>query len=191
MASFQAISSSINPDSRTAYPDLSLTGWHALFRSCQRHFLDIAQHSANVQALAALMNIRLPCQRHANPATSSAQGQSVSLIPYIRRLIATGQDSPEVLRGFFGSDWAKGIGVMHQVERRNYLFAAKSTSWTMVKQAYDITPDETCPFLIPLSGATEEEIQSAESAWSEWLAMQDWMLGPRSPDAMKLSPQAK
>lgn len=40
---------------------------------------------------------------------------------------------------------------------------------------------QTVPFLRPLQNVTEEEIQSAESNWSEWLAMQDWMLGPRSP----------
>lgn len=162
-----------------------------MFQSCHRHFLDHAQHAQSVQALAALVNIRLPYQKPTNPAASSGQGQSVSLIPYIRRLIVTGHDSPEVLRGFFGTDWAKGIGVIHKVERRNYLFAAKSTSWMKVKQAYDMTPDETCPFLRPLTKATEEEIQAAEAVWSEWLAMQDWMLGPRSPDAMKPSPQPK
>jgi hypothetical protein len=27
----------------------------------------------------------------------------------------------------------------------------------------------------------EKEIVGAETTWSEWLAMQDWMLGPRAP----------
>lgn len=103
----------------------------------------------------------------------------------------TGQDSPGVLHGFFGDDWAKGIGSIHAIERRNYLFAAKSTSWMKVKQAYDMSPDENCPFLIPLKETTEEEIQAAEATWSEWLAMQDWMLGPRSPEEMKDPPRAK
>jgi hypothetical protein len=122
---------------------------------------------------------------------NAAQAQAVSLIPYIRRLIATGHDTPGVLHGFFGDDWAKGIGALHEIERRNYLFAAKSTSWLKVKQAYDMSPEETCPFLSPLKDATEIEIQAAESTWSEWLAMQDWMLGPRSPDTMKGSPRVK
>ena len=39
------------------------------------------------------------------------------------------------------------------------------------------------PFLKPLSNVSEKEIQGAESGWSEWLAMQDWMLGPRAPVA--------
>lgn len=51
-----------------------------------------------------------------------------------------------------------------------------------VKQAYDMSPEETVPFLRPLENVSEKEIQAAESTWSEWLAMQDWMLGPRSPE---------
>lgn len=60
-----------------------------------------------------------------------------------------------------------------------------------VKQAYDMSADETCPFLSPLRDASETEIQAAEATWSEWLAMQDWMLGPRSPDKMRGSPRVK
>jgi hypothetical protein len=59
-----------------------------------------------------------------------------------------------------------------------------------VKQAYDMSPEETVPFLKPLSNALEKEIQAAESTWSEWLAMQDWMLGPRAPE-MNRSPRVK
>lgn len=40
---------------------------------------------------------------------------------------------------------------------------------------------QSVPFLRPLQGVTEVEIVTAESNWSEWLAMQDWMLGPRAP----------
>lgn len=121
------------------------------------------------------------------------QPQACSLIPYIRRLVATGHDSPGVLHGFFGDDWVGGVGSLHEIERRNYLFAAKSTSWMKVKQAYDMSPQETVPFLRPLSNVTEKEIQGAESTWSEWLAMQDWMLGPRAPETMNQnhSPRVK
>ena len=28
------------------------------------------------------------------------------------------------------------------------------------------------------------EIEVAENTWSEWLAMGDWMVGPRTPDYM-------
>jgi hypothetical protein len=198
-------------------PQFDIIEWYPQFQSCHRYFLDHAQHSGPVQALSAFINIRLPYQKNANSISSSAtssprsagpadmhlrpspfsnnnnaaQAQAVSLIPYIRRLIATGHDTPGVLHGFFGDDWAKGIGALHEIERRNYLFAAKSTSWLKVKQAYDMSPEETCPFLSPLKDATEIEIQAAESTWSEWLAMQDWMLGPRSPDTMKRSPRVK
>lgn len=188
--------SSYNPDLRHPKADLDILEWYPQFQSCHRYFLDHAQHSGPVRALAAYINIQLPYQKQPNPIASytstsrtdssgSQKDPQVSLIPYIRRLVATGHDSPGVLHGFFGDDWAKGIGSIHAIERRNYLFAAKSTSWMKVKQAYDMSPDESCPFLIPLKETTEEEIQAAEATWSEWLAMQDWMLGPRSPEEMK------
>jgi hypothetical protein len=106
----------------------------------------------------------------------------VALLPYIRRLVATGFDFPAVLHGFFGDDWAQGIGPLHEMERRNYLFAAKSDNWLTVKAAYDMDDGQTIPFLRPLQNASEKEIQGAETTWSEWLAMQDWMLGPRAPE---------
>jgi hypothetical protein len=115
----------------------------------------------------------------------------VSLIPYIRRLVATGHDTPAVLHGFFGDDWLGGVGELHEIERRNFLFAAKSTSWMKVKQSYDMSPEETVPFLRPLRDASEKEIQAAEAGWSEWLAMQDWMLGPRAPETMNRSSRMK
>jgi len=86
-----------------------------------------------------------------------------------------------VLHGFFGDQWAQGIGPLHEIERRNYLFAAKSSSWLKVKSEYDMGPHETIPFLKPLKDVTEMEIAEAETSWSEWLAMQDWMVGPRAP----------
>ena len=105
---------------------------------------------------------------------------TVSLIPYIRRLVATGHDSPGVFHGFFGDDWISGVGSLHEVERRNYLFAAKSTDWAGVKESYDISPQETIPFLLPLREVTEKELAAADQTWSEWISMQDWMLGPRA-----------
>ena len=104
-----------------------------------------------------------------------------TLIPYIRRLVATGFDFPAVLHGFFGDDWAAGIGPLHEQERRNYLFAAKSDTWLKVKMAYDMGEEQMVPFLRPLQNVAEKEIIGAETTWSEWLAMQDWMLGPRAP----------
>lgn len=105
----------------------------------------------------------------------------VTLTPYIRRLVATGFDMPGILHGFFGDDWAAGIGPLHEAERRNYLFAAKSDTWLRVKASYDMDDEQMIPFLKPLQNVVEKEIESAETSWSEWLAMQDWMLGPRAP----------
>ncbi|KAL4918859.1 hypothetical protein BDW62DRAFT_200498 [Aspergillus aurantiobrunneus] len=168
-----------------------LPDWYSRYTACLQHFLDQSQHSVPVQSLAAYINIRLPCQQLSNPvsrfATSSAsslgngQASQVSLRHYIRRLVATGNDTPPVLEAFFGGDWADGIGNICKQERMNYLFAAKSSGWASTKAAYDVLPDEHTPFLRPLQGATEEELSTAEKHWSEWLAMEDWMVGPRSP----------
>jgi hypothetical protein len=105
-----------------------------------------------------------------------------TLTPYIRRLVATGFDNDGVLHGFFGDNWEAGIRPLQETERRNYLFAAKSENWLRVKSSYDMDDDQTIPFLRPLLNVSEAEIQGAESSWSEWLAMQDWMLGPRAPE---------
>ncbi|CZR39333.1 uncharacterized protein FPRO_04230 [Fusarium proliferatum ET1] len=176
--------------------------WHPKFLSCLRYFIDHAQYSPAVQTVAACVNILLPFQkgnihpltptRNGPPSSSSSSrgsvtgtlplgSTSITLIPYIRRLIVTGFDTPAVLHGFFGDDWVLGIGRVHESERRNYMFAAKSDNWLRVKTQYDMDDGQTVPFLRPLQNVTEEEIQAAESNWSEWLAMQDWMLGPRAP----------
>lgn len=166
----------------TSHACFDIFAWYPRYQNCQRYFLDHAQHSIPVQALSAFLNIRLPFQR--NP-DSPDQVASISLIPYIRRLVATGMDFPGVLHGFFGDDWGGGIGILHDQERRNYLFAAKSGGWASVKKDYDMTPQETIPFLRPLQGPLDSEIEAAEKSWSEWLAMEDWMVGPRAPDALR------
>ncbi|KAI9733517.1 MAG: hypothetical protein M1818_007265 [Claussenomyces sp. TS43310] len=198
-------------------PSFEIFEWYPHLQSCHKYFLDHAQHSDPVQALAAFVNIILPCQKDANPVTSSTSSpahsagpspsvshprqmpnlfasntatgnaSAVSVIPYVRRLVATGFDTPAVLHGFFGDSWATGIGPLHEIERRNFLFAAKSSSWLRVKSEYDMSPNETVPFLKPLQGASEQEIAQAEAQWSDWLAMQDWMVGPRAPDAIRQS----
>ena len=119
----------------------------------------------------------------------SANYTSVSLVPYLRRLVVTGLDFPGVLHGFFGDDWAAGVGPLHEQERRNYLFAAKSGGWASVKRDYDMLPLETVPFMRPLQGPVIAEIEAAEKSWSEWLAMEDWMVGPRAPDSMERQAQ--
>ncbi|CRK21685.1 hypothetical protein BN1708_017890, partial [Verticillium longisporum] len=60
---------------------------------------------------------------------SALPNTAVSPIPFIRRLVATGFDYPAILHGFFGDDWVAGVGRLHEAERRNYLFAAKSRPW--------------------------------------------------------------
>jgi hypothetical protein len=44
--------------------------------------------------------------------------------------------------------------------------------------------DETVPFLRPLQAAGEREVEAAERSWSEWLCMEDWMVGTRAPGGM-------
>lgn len=135
-----------------------------------------------VQSVAAFINIRLPCQRAPEAGLSTQQSPPyVSLRPFVRRLIVTAQDSPVTMRAFFGDDWEAGVGCIYKQERVNYLFTAKSSGWADTKTAYDIQPDEQTPFLRPLRDPSEEEIRAAEARWSEWLAMEDWMVGARSP----------
>ncbi|KAI7931704.1 hypothetical protein M0657_000138 [Pyricularia oryzae] len=108
-----------------------------------------------------------------------------TLTPYIRRLVAMGLDSEGMLHGFFGDDWKLGVGPFHEVERRNYLFASKSANWLRVKASYDMDGGQYIPYIKPLQNATEAEIKSADNSWSEWLLMQDWMVGPRAPTDME------
>ena len=211
------------PGAQADDPTFDIFEWSPKYASCQRYFLDHAQHSGPVQALAAFVNIHLPFQRTpptissaastanaasarasvlfpgsrsgssasstsggapTNPAAPNLQfvpAPSISLFPYLRRLVVTGLDFPGVLHGFFGDDWASGVGPLHEQERRNLLFAAKSGGWAGVKREYDISPLETVPFLRPLQGVVEPELVAAEKSWSEWLALEDWMVGPRAP----------
>ncbi|PBP25226.1 hypothetical protein BUE80_DR003669 [Diplocarpon rosae] len=174
-------------------PSLEIFDWYPQYKSCTKYFLDYAQHSPPVQALGAFINIQLPFQKQPFPVMSSSNPSSprsagpempylrpshfapsvvphpysVSLVPYIRRLVVTGHDSPGVLHGFFGDDWQSGVGQLHEMERRNYMFASKAASWLTVKQAYDMSPEETVPYLSPLHDTSEKEIQMAESKWSE------------------------
>jgi len=198
------------PSPMNASGNFDIFEWHPAYQSCQRYFLDHAQHEAMVQAVAALVNICLPFQwpsnpvmnsngysphgtgpgaynlpypRHSpNPAGRGGSAAFVSLVTYIRRLVVTGFDKEGILHGFFGDDWRKGVGPLQECERRNYLFAAKSVGWAKVKYQYDISPHETVPFIKPLENVQLAEIEGAEKMWSQWLAMEDWMIGPRAPD---------
>ncbi|KAL5114292.1 hypothetical protein ACEQ8H_007812 [Pleosporales sp. CAS-2024a] len=201
-------------------PQFDIFEWHPAYQSCQRFFLDHAQHDNGVQAVAALINICLPFQWTDSPLHSSsgplahgagpaaynqpwprqgpvlnARGQPapawVSLVPFIRRLVITGMDKEGIMHGFFGDDWKKGVGPVHECERRNYLFTAKSVGWAKVKCQYDMSPHESVPFLKPLQDVQLAEIEGAEKTWSQWLAMEDWMLGARAPEAEDASLDAR
>lgn len=214
------------PPPLTNDPSFDILEWHPAYQSCQRFFLDHAQHEQATQALCALINIRLPFQYRHSAITSSDSSQSAhdrpsssqpsysfnfprpgsvnlpspgrsrengshpthiyaSLVPYIRRLIVTGFDKAPILHGFFGDDYIRGIMPHLDCERRNYLFAAKHGGWRTCKKQYDVGSgtgeDETVPFMKPLDEAKIEELTAAEKAWSGWLEMEDWMLGPRAP----------
>ncbi|KAJ5864548.1 uncharacterized protein N7529_006464 [Penicillium soppii] len=176
-----------NPDVQSILSDSEFgrvdpTGWFPHYKNCVQHFVDYSQHTPAVQSIAAFINIRLPCQRPSEtPVTNSQSVPFVSLRPYIRRLIVTAQDSPVVMQGFFGGDWEAGVGCIYKQERANYMFTAKSSGWASTKAAYDISPDEQTPFLRPMRDPSEDEIRVAEARWSEWLAMEDWMVGARTP----------
>jgi hypothetical protein len=208
----------------TGDANFDILDWHPAYTSCQRYFLDHAQHEPATQALCALINIRLPFQWLNTPITSStpqppassAPGPSqftfnafprqsgvgspnrsrhgsgspphnfVSLVPYIRRLVVTAFDKPPILHGMFGDDYQRGVLPHVDCERRNYLFAAKHGGWRTCKKQYDSGSggggDESVPFMKPLDEAKMEELTVAEKQWSSWLAMEDWMVGPRAPE---------
>lgn len=186
--------------------------WHQAYVSCQKFFVDHAQYEQSCQAVAALLNIKLPFQWTTNPVSKyvdTAAPQSpaaafrapvaspdrqesasprqqapyfVSLIPYIRRFVITGFDTEPIFHGFFGDDWRKGVIPLHLCERRNFLFAAKSGGWGKVKAQYDIDATQTVPWMQAPRDIREEEIVNAEHTWSSWLALEDWMVGPRAPE---------
>lgn len=166
---------------------LNPSEWFPIYQSCMEHFLNVAQHQPLVQSLATHINILLPYQRVASahsPASNNhtqPQTHPFSLHPYIRRLVVTATDTPTIMQELFGANWLQGVGTILSQERVNYLFAAKSSGWLKTKAQYDILPYETVPFLRPLRDPQEDELAAAEARWSEWLAMEDWMVGPRSP----------
>jgi hypothetical protein len=48
-----------------------------------------------------------------------------------------------------------------------------------------VLKDERVPYTIPPINVRLEEIQGSERAWSEWLTMEDWMLGPRMLEGLR------
>lgn len=186
--------------------------WYRHYIQCHEYFLDQAQHDFYVQAVAAFINIQLPYQRQPYPVNRASVAwskgnlenrpqnederyppgypQPVSLLPYLKRLIVTGHDDPRILGLWFGANWRQGVGVMHEMERRNYLFASKSKEWLDVKKYYDDSPaaEQSTPYMIPIPKIEEIELTAADEAWSSWMAMQDWVIGPRTPAGLMPRP---
>ncbi len=54
-----------------------------------------------------------------------------------------------------------------------------------VKYSYDQVNEEAIPFVLPLRNGEghdiDADIDMANSTWSRWLMMEDWMLGRREP----------
>ena len=94
-------------------------------------------------------------------------------------MVVTGYAVECVLYGLFGTDYKAGILPLIEIERRNYLFTAKSVGWARTKKEYDMEDGQSCPFLNPLEDVSEVEIGNAEGQWGRWLAMEDWYLGER------------
>ncbi|PYH47853.1 uncharacterized protein BP01DRAFT_372031 [Aspergillus saccharolyticus JOP 1030-1] len=151
----------MSPSDSAESAPVDLDSWYPQYLRCTQYFLEQGQFSPAVQSLAAFLNIRLPCQRSPDPAAH------VLLRRYIRRLVVTAHDSPEVLEAFFGAEWTGGVGGVVQQERQTYLFTAKSSGWAATKAAYDLSPDEQTPFLRPLRAPAEEELRLAESRWTQ------------------------
>lgn len=217
------------PPPMTGDPAFDILDWLPAYQSCQRYFLDYAQHEQATQALCALINIRLPFQHSTHPITTSSRhapgstthttssttttnnstsnGNSadfnfsyprpngtntanhqssnppppISLLPYLRRLVATNFDKPPILHGFFGDDYERGVLPHLDCERRNYLFAARSGGWEACKRLCDAgtgdAGDESVPFLRPLGRVVDEEVRAAEKAWAEWREGMEWTVG--------------
>jgi hypothetical protein len=116
--------------------------------------------------------------RSANPLTDAYT--SISLFPYIKRLVCTGFDKDEVMYGFFGDRWVGGIKPLVQQERKNFLFAVRSkgSSWLKVKENYDtgMGPNELVPFLKPLDvlGGSVLERAKGDVEWTEWQEFENW-----------------
>ncbi|KAI5287090.1 hypothetical protein KEM54_006250 [Ascosphaera aggregata] len=183
--------------------DFDIFTWYDHYEACRRYFLEVAQWNRDIQALCALMNIRLPYQRSswATAAAAAAAGEDTtratrplscmdvssytdgfSIIPYMRRLVATGLDTDSILHGFFGDFWRAGVGHIRKQERFNYLFAAKTGNWEKCKAMYDIQPFETIPFLRIVQGTDSDELSQANERWGRWMLMQDWLIGPDAPE---------
>ena len=110
-----------------------------------------------------------------NGSNEHSRGRRVvSLIPYIRRLVVTAHTAPTILHGLFGSQYPAGILPLLEIERRNYLFTARSAGWAETKRKYDEPGGQHCTFLSPLESLDGDEMEAAEGAWERWMQMETW-----------------
>lgn len=110
-------------------------------------------------ALAKFLNISLPHQNRQDK-------HQVKLRAYIRRLVATGYATEEIISLWFGRDWRGGLGKLVQQERLNYTLAAMPSNWVGVKQGYDLGSTSTVPFLKELEAPGIEALRSARNQWA-------------------------
>lgn len=94
--------------------------WTPQYLSCQRYFIDHAQLSCPVQAIAPYINIHLPFQRPPIPSRASLDypppvpdrshptifhtSSPISLTPYLQRLVIIDINSLDILHDFFDDD---------------------------------------------------------------------------------------
>ncbi|RPA97908.1 hypothetical protein L873DRAFT_1809003 [Choiromyces venosus 120613-1] len=77
-------SSSSGRETDGAFGGFDVIAWYPKHQSCQRYFVEVAQHSYPCQALAAFINIKLPFQRMAGSSNLSTGPTPVRLPPPFR-----------------------------------------------------------------------------------------------------------
>jgi hypothetical protein len=186
------------PAPLTTDPNFDIIDWHPAYQSCQRYFLDHAQHEPGTQALCALINIRLPCQWLSNPVHSSSpsspahpSNSQFTFKPYPRQnghepTHAQAQ-SPAfvslipyirrlIITGFdkppilhgFFGDSYKTGISPHLDCERRNYLFAAKQNGWRSCQELYASGDETPPFMKPLEDATADEVLAADRAWSKW-----------------------
>lgn len=100
--------------------------------------------------------------------TKAAYYGWVSPVPYIRRLVVTGNDQNTNFLLWFGPNWERGMAMTIEHERRNMFLAARESTWLQVKESYDIGFDESVPYVCPRKPDDDEEWNRLGSYWYKW-----------------------
>lgn len=197
------------PAPLTGDPNFDIIDWHPAYQSCQRYFLDHAQHEPGTQALCALINIRLPCQWLSNPVLSSSttaqspahpSNSQFTFKPYPRQNENSHAQSQSpvfvslipyirrlIITGFdkppilhgFFGDSYKTGISPHLDCERRNYLFAAKQNGWRSCQELYASGDETPPFMKPLEDASADEVAAADKAWSKWEGWQ--RLGNTSP----------